>query len=136
MANVERCDPAVYRQQWEYYYSVYILVDRFETSLYLMGFVLMIYTGKYLVFVYVRPCTKYPTHGIKACVAKQGDTSSSEVINFEIAHAKSYGVRNSIYCEIVWKFALKRFVRNAEKEFYVERNLNFIVSIKDNFENI
>ncbi|RNA21607.1 hypothetical protein BpHYR1_049397 [Brachionus plicatilis] len=24
--------------------------------------------------VYVRPCTKYPTHGIKACVAKQGDT--------------------------------------------------------------
>ncbi|RNA19176.1 hypothetical protein BpHYR1_013074 [Brachionus plicatilis] len=42
-----------------------------------MGFVLMIYTGKYLVLkprVYVRPCTKYPTHGIKACVAKQGDT--------------------------------------------------------------
>ncbi|RNA08966.1 hypothetical protein BpHYR1_018149 [Brachionus plicatilis] len=25
-------------------------------------------------YVYVRPCTKYPTHGIKACVAKQGDT--------------------------------------------------------------
>ncbi|RNA13439.1 hypothetical protein BpHYR1_037247 [Brachionus plicatilis] len=24
--------------------------------------------------VYVRPCTKYPTHGIKACVSKQGDT--------------------------------------------------------------
>ncbi|RNA13876.1 hypothetical protein BpHYR1_017212 [Brachionus plicatilis] len=24
--------------------------------------------------VYVRPCTKYPIHGIKACVAKQGDT--------------------------------------------------------------
>ncbi|RNA32000.1 hypothetical protein BpHYR1_006235 [Brachionus plicatilis] len=49
MANVERCDPAVYRQQWEYYYSDYILVDRFEPSLYLMGFMLMIYTGKYLV---------------------------------------------------------------------------------------
>ncbi|RNA17262.1 hypothetical protein BpHYR1_010236 [Brachionus plicatilis] len=49
MANVERCDPAVYRQQWEYYYSDYILVDRFEPSLYLMGFVQMIYTGKYLV---------------------------------------------------------------------------------------
>ncbi|RNA20569.1 hypothetical protein BpHYR1_015666, partial [Brachionus plicatilis] len=48
MANVERCDPAVYRQQSEYYYSDYILVDRFEPSLYLMGFVLMIYTGKYL----------------------------------------------------------------------------------------
>ncbi|RNA18772.1 hypothetical protein BpHYR1_049652 [Brachionus plicatilis] len=81
MANVERCDPAVYRQQWEYYYSVYILVDRFEPSLYLMGFVLMIYTGEYLVLkprVYVRPCTKYPTHGIKACVAKQGDTLVSK----------------------------------------------------------
>ncbi|RNA13222.1 hypothetical protein BpHYR1_027178 [Brachionus plicatilis] len=25
--------------------------------------------------VYVRPCTKYPTHDIKACVAKQGDTN-------------------------------------------------------------
>ncbi|RNA04828.1 hypothetical protein BpHYR1_008870 [Brachionus plicatilis] len=24
--------------------------------------------------VYVSPCTKYPFHGIKACVAKQGDT--------------------------------------------------------------
>ncbi|RNA08727.1 hypothetical protein BpHYR1_051465 [Brachionus plicatilis] len=83
MANVERCDSAVYRQQWEYYYYDYILVDRFEPSLYLMGFVLMIYTGKYLVvstpvvttrMVYVRPCTKYPIHGIKACVAKKGDT--------------------------------------------------------------
>ncbi|RNA42945.1 hypothetical protein BpHYR1_019027 [Brachionus plicatilis] len=49
MANVERCNSAVYRQQWEYYYSDYILVDRFESSLYLMGFVLMIYTGEYLV---------------------------------------------------------------------------------------
>ncbi|RNA28841.1 hypothetical protein BpHYR1_039091 [Brachionus plicatilis] len=28
----------------------------------------------YKRYVYVRPCTKYPTHGIKACVAKQGDT--------------------------------------------------------------
>ncbi|RNA40387.1 hypothetical protein BpHYR1_001285, partial [Brachionus plicatilis] len=27
--------------------------------------------------IYVRPCTKYPTHGIKACVAKQGDTNIS-----------------------------------------------------------
>ncbi|RNA24849.1 hypothetical protein BpHYR1_043697 [Brachionus plicatilis] len=28
----------------------------------------------YKRYVYVRPCTKYPTHGIKACVAKQGNT--------------------------------------------------------------
>ncbi|RMZ95249.1 hypothetical protein BpHYR1_028204 [Brachionus plicatilis] len=27
-----------------------------------------------IMMVYVRPCTKYPIHGIKACVAKQGDT--------------------------------------------------------------
>ncbi|RNA01351.1 hypothetical protein BpHYR1_019384, partial [Brachionus plicatilis] len=27
--------------------------------------------------VYVRPCTKYPIHSIKACVAKQGDTVPS-----------------------------------------------------------
>ncbi|RNA00257.1 hypothetical protein BpHYR1_035326 [Brachionus plicatilis] len=60
MANVERCDPAVYRQQWEYYYSDYILL-----------FYLNFYYKRY---VYVRPCTKYPIHGIKACVAKQGDT--------------------------------------------------------------
>ncbi|RMZ96182.1 hypothetical protein BpHYR1_039949, partial [Brachionus plicatilis] len=31
--------------------------------------------------VYVRPCTKYPTHGIKACVAKQGDTIHYQVKN-------------------------------------------------------
>ncbi|RNA39262.1 hypothetical protein BpHYR1_025646 [Brachionus plicatilis] len=44
IATTLLCDPVVYRQQWEYYYSDYILVDRFEPSLYLMGFVLMIYT--------------------------------------------------------------------------------------------
>ncbi|RNA43670.1 hypothetical protein BpHYR1_001985 [Brachionus plicatilis] len=33
--------------------------------------------------VYVRPCTKYPTHGIKACVAKQGDTTFFQIsVNF------------------------------------------------------
>ncbi|RNA06981.1 hypothetical protein BpHYR1_002272 [Brachionus plicatilis] len=30
--------------------------------------------------VYVRPCTKYPTHGIKACVAKQANTVYPEWI--------------------------------------------------------
>ncbi|RMZ97268.1 hypothetical protein BpHYR1_048326 [Brachionus plicatilis] len=30
--------------------------------------------------VYVRPCTKYPIHGIKACVAKQGDTQYVDII--------------------------------------------------------
>ncbi|RNA32727.1 hypothetical protein BpHYR1_013860 [Brachionus plicatilis] len=36
--------------------------------------------------VYVRPCTKYPTHGIKACVAKQGYTvehGSDEIHAFD-----------------------------------------------------
>ncbi|RNA15185.1 hypothetical protein BpHYR1_049162 [Brachionus plicatilis] len=31
--------------------------------------------------VYVRPCTKYPIHGIKACVAKQGDTFQFKEFN-------------------------------------------------------
>ncbi|RNA31569.1 hypothetical protein BpHYR1_048572 [Brachionus plicatilis] len=31
--------------------------------------------------VYVRPCTKYPTRGIKACVAKQGDTRNNDFLN-------------------------------------------------------
>ncbi|RNA17645.1 hypothetical protein BpHYR1_028434 [Brachionus plicatilis] len=31
--------------------------------------------------VYVRPCTKYPTHGIKACVAKQGDTINKDIFS-------------------------------------------------------
>ncbi|RNA00673.1 hypothetical protein BpHYR1_030520, partial [Brachionus plicatilis] len=30
--------------------------------------------------VYVRPCTKYPIHGIKPCVAKQGDTKKNGLI--------------------------------------------------------
>ncbi|RNA11882.1 hypothetical protein BpHYR1_033332 [Brachionus plicatilis] len=29
--------------------------------------------------VYVRPCTKYPTYGIKACVANQGDTDLRKI---------------------------------------------------------
>ncbi|RNA09581.1 hypothetical protein BpHYR1_039301 [Brachionus plicatilis] len=32
--------------------------------------------------VHVRPCTKYPTHGIKACVAKQGDTFNFQKLRF------------------------------------------------------
>ncbi|RNA20536.1 hypothetical protein BpHYR1_006156 [Brachionus plicatilis] len=39
--------------------------------------------------VYVRPCTKYPTHGIKACVAKKGDTSISSLIAKKAQKKKS-----------------------------------------------
>ncbi|RNA11727.1 hypothetical protein BpHYR1_034180 [Brachionus plicatilis] len=36
----------------------------------------------YKRYVYVRPCTKYPTHGIKACVVKQGDTLIIVTVSF------------------------------------------------------
>ncbi|RMZ98001.1 hypothetical protein BpHYR1_041343 [Brachionus plicatilis] len=44
----------------------------------------------YKRYVYVRPCTKYPTHGIKACVAKQGDTETNDSFGVPIKSHESF----------------------------------------------
>ncbi|RNA33876.1 acyl-coenzyme A thioesterase 13 [Brachionus plicatilis] len=54
-------------------YEPFFLPSGFLTEPALL-FYLNFYYKRYHCEVYVRPCTKYPIHGIKACVAKQGDT--------------------------------------------------------------
>ncbi|RNA44094.1 hypothetical protein BpHYR1_010945 [Brachionus plicatilis] len=50
----------------------------------------MIIIFKFKCQVYVRPCTKYPTYGIKACVAKQGET----IVFNSVQREKSYVLDN------------------------------------------
>ncbi|RMZ92885.1 hypothetical protein BpHYR1_036478, partial [Brachionus plicatilis] len=54
--------------------------------------------------VYVRPCTKYPTYGIKTCVAKQGDThfKSFSISNYTVKEA----LQKNPYSRMGYRFRL------------------------------
>ncbi|RNA07744.1 hypothetical protein BpHYR1_005526 [Brachionus plicatilis] len=61
----------------------------FEARLFYLNFY-------YKRYVYVRPCTKYPTHGIKACVAKQGDTNTNSFKIFIFGYLFFAGTVNGL----------------------------------------
>ncbi|RNA45138.1 hypothetical protein BpHYR1_045643 [Brachionus plicatilis] len=83
--------------------------------------------------VYVRPCTKYPIHGIKACVAKQGDTKKKKhewyrllIQNRSIRPIKVLTARFSLFSHIISligrifgneKKSQKNFQKRPEPEF-------------------
>ncbi|RNA37492.1 hypothetical protein BpHYR1_005127 [Brachionus plicatilis] len=64
--------------------------------------------------VYVRPCTKYPTYGIKACVAKQGETIL----------LRNYGINFSLL--FVYSINFDSYPKNNKEHFYAEKCCNDI----------
>ncbi|RMZ99849.1 hypothetical protein BpHYR1_050551, partial [Brachionus plicatilis] len=75
--------------------------------------------------VYVRPCTKYPIHGIKACVAKQGDTTQKYFLN----HPKKslipdffFDTNRERICEKLNEFFHSVFENTSSKEQIIHAN--------------